>query len=789
MAEHELNKIVDDEGEVFNLRDSTKQPTADRVTSWSSTPSDTKYPSEKLVKDSLDAISTNARTIPQDVSKGVNLVVNGSGLMGNNYNWYACSFNANTDLPEGVAGCFHRSGGAFFQEEKIAINTSKSYIVESWYRVKTANTSTVRLTVACYDVDAKSIEAIYSTYGVGTLTQLTEDLKPGDTVVHLADLSNSNWKSATNYQHGFIFWNYKNSYGYQYPPETYSRNVYPSFGSVYLWTNVSQVDQTNNTITLDSAWSGPTIPAGTYVSRRNSGSLYYYAKTSATRGALTTWTKLSGLVKGFVTPGYTDGGAFRPGTAFIRVGWVNANTSGNEWFEFAGCELREIPEKISGTLPVGNGGTGNTTAKAAEYNLTTGKSEISDTTSGDDRVVFELASPSESNGVTRGFRKLSTIWTWIKGLLSSESGVDISGNAATATTAAGYTSDGAIATALDGKATTSHTHGNIANDGTDGLATHDTTKFLRGDGTWSVPPVTEQVQSDWNQATTTADDYIKNKPQNLVQDASYVHTDNNYTTEDKGKVASAVQPGDLGTAAYKDVPESGDASTTQVVMGSDSRLTRSVWSGGGTAVCGYKICTTSRIAGKSGQTSNIYAIVMGSMCLTNKYAAQPQGSDSAGVDGALAMGSFMIWCEGKPDGSITARARLFSSDAALNNADIALCKKYVNGAVEWFVAFGPWGSSKAVTASRAFGMSVCFDYVQNVNIPDTLEAVPSGYGYEDYYQLWKHPYLQSTNQGAGSSTRPVYVTANGEIKACKQLVQAVTSIDTSSMDPEVLYVM
>lgn len=55
MAEHELNKIVDDDGEVFNLRDSTKQPTADRVTAWGSTPSDTKYPSEKLVKDSLDA--------------------------------------------------------------------------------------------------------------------------------------------------------------------------------------------------------------------------------------------------------------------------------------------------------------------------------------------------------------------------------------------------------------------------------------------------------------------------------------------------------------------------------------------------------------------------------------------------------------------------------------------------------------------------------------------------------------------------------------------------------------
>lgn len=91
------------------------------------------------------------------------------------------------------------------------------------------------------------------------------------------------------------------------------------------------------------------------------------------------------------------------------------------------ADQENIP--VTGTLPVANGGTGKTSLKAAEYNLTTGKSEISDATSGDDRVMFELASPSESNGVTRGFRKLSTIWTWIKGLLSSESGVNISGNA------------------------------------------------------------------------------------------------------------------------------------------------------------------------------------------------------------------------------------------------------------------------------------------------------------------------------------------------------------------------
>ena len=45
-----------------------------------------------------------------------------------------------------------------------------------------------------------------------------------------------------------------------------------------------------------------------------------------------------------------------------------------------------------------------------------------------------------------------------------------------------------------------------------------------------------QVQSDWNQTNSAAVDYIKNKPANLVQDADYVHTDNNFTDNDKDKL-------------------------------------------------------------------------------------------------------------------------------------------------------------------------------------------------------------------------------------------------------------
>lgn len=50
------------------------------------------------------------------------------------------------------------------------------------------------------------------------------------------------------------------------------------------------------------------------------------------------------------------------------------------------------------------------------------------------------------------------------------------------------------------------------------------------------------VQSNWNETDTSADSYIQNKPANLVQDANYVHTDNNFTTSEKTKLAG-VQAG------------------------------------------------------------------------------------------------------------------------------------------------------------------------------------------------------------------------------------------------------
>lgn len=452
MASHDISKLVDGSGDEFNFRDPTK------------------------------------RSIIQDVSKGANLVVNGNGVVGNNYNFSARTFIANTDLPEGNAGCFHAVANTIWHDEPISVNVEKKYEAEVWYRVKSANTSTVRFSVACFDIDDKEIQAIFSTYGVGTLTELTQDLKPGDTVVHLADLSGANWLSETNYHHGFIFWNYQNSLGYTYPPETYSRNVYPQ-NNVYLWDDSSAVNVANGTITLKAAWSGPTIPAGTKVSRRQSGGVYAYVKSTTSSGASTSWEKLSGTVQNMTNPGSTDGGFFRKGTAYIRIGFYNSNTTTNEYIEFTGLSLRELPDMIStarklktnlartsdstfdgsadqlnipvtGTLPVGNGGTGKSSVTSGNYLVGNGTSAFTEKTpktvgnnvlaaldegsaafSTDDAVII-TGDSAAANTTTFYRRKVSYIWTWIQSKISSVLGLSTTGYTGNAATATKATQDG-----------------------------------------------------------------------------------------------------------------------------------------------------------------------------------------------------------------------------------------------------------------------------------------------------------------------------------------------------------
>ncbi len=84
-------------------------------------------------------------------------------------------------------------------------------------------------------------------YVKDTLTTLTEDLKEGDTVIHLEDTSNLQILTEEDYYYpyskGLIFWNYEDSTGYKYPSLSYSKN---NWNDLF---DYSGIDKENNMIT------------------------------------------------------------------------------------------------------------------------------------------------------------------------------------------------------------------------------------------------------------------------------------------------------------------------------------------------------------------------------------------------------------------------------------------------------------------------------------------------------------------------------------------------------------
>lgn len=428
------------------------QPVADRVTAWGSTPSDTKYPSEKLVKTSLDSSVLYANQKWGGAFRVSLSPIDVFGMMGHNvflgafascikveystdggttwldygltdtqkmtlfsqFNNSAIAYcGKNTHIQPGytgtIAGTKDLTNG-IIANQRLRITISSRPFANEGTTSRTGEFAIIAR-IRRLGILMSTQSASAGTHCVIS-TRSTANFEAGNDVwaTHgdFSILGDGGWNSIPcdngTAENGFTFGGYGTGGVAQYNEirfEIWSSqlNANPASsqtGNLAIYAICGLADRINSTNSKFHAFAR-----------------YGYNCTSVD------------LANGY--PVFGNGIKFT-----ARKLKTNLARTADSTFD-GSADQTNIP--VTGTLPIGNGGTGKTTAKAAEYNLTTGKSEISDTTSGDDRVVFELASPSESNGVTRGFRKLSTIWAWIKGLLSSESGVNISGNAATATKA------------------------------------------------------------------------------------------------------------------------------------------------------------------------------------------------------------------------------------------------------------------------------------------------------------------------------------------------------------------
>lgn len=246
-----------------------------------------------------------------------NLVVNGDLALKNNTNF--TNFKYDEDEFGGYVSYTGNTRVSRFSDEYIAIDLSKKYNLS--FDLKSSNTiATYYVGFREYDIDKKTIDSDYVMYIDGSLTSLKKDLKAGDTVVYLDDVSGFKVTSSTpTYQRGFIFWNYKDSTGYQYPAETYSRN---RFSNIF---DYGSIDTVNNTITLRSAWTGNTISAGTKLSQCSSGSTYNYIIKSG-QPLNTQWTSYADQVSSINATGTQNFKTFRYGTVYVKpFVWFNYN--------------------------------------------------------------------------------------------------------------------------------------------------------------------------------------------------------------------------------------------------------------------------------------------------------------------------------------------------------------------------------------------------------------------------------------------------------------------------------
>lgn len=237
----------------------------------------------------------------------INLVTNGSAELEDNTNF--TSFNyITTDSYDGT-GCLSRTGvGTLYSNEYIKIDKyNGSYYLSGYFKSAGSSGLNSRLYfgIACFDYLKRLINPDMVSHYTNTETTLAQPLNNGDTIVYLT--SASNWHTSASAKSTRKLGVYYNEIDV-YPKYTYTRST------VYY----TEADLINNTITLTTAWSGGTIPSGTYVANHyDSGTYLYIAASNASIPF--TWTKYTSInaISGWsINNSYSY---FRYGTEYIKL--------------------------------------------------------------------------------------------------------------------------------------------------------------------------------------------------------------------------------------------------------------------------------------------------------------------------------------------------------------------------------------------------------------------------------------------------------------------------------------
>lgn len=214
-----------------------------------------------------------------------NLIVNGFGELGTE-NWTSIVNFSTTEIPpdhsEIKASVFSNR-----TTEYIPINPNHSYTISGYIKAKNITTGTTYPSIYPYDAD-KNFISYFNTregFNTATATTLREPLKKGDTVIYATSLTN--WSTADNYYNYCAIFSYKDSFGTVYDDLVYTHDA-PQFAT--KGSTKTNIDKTNNTITLNSAYTGEDRPVGTTICQSTAGGTNYYPFGGIAISSIQDWT-------------------------------------------------------------------------------------------------------------------------------------------------------------------------------------------------------------------------------------------------------------------------------------------------------------------------------------------------------------------------------------------------------------------------------------------------------------------------------------------------------------------
>lgn len=269
--------------------------------------------------------------------KGNNLIFNGHGELDSLIGWNNFSSYSKSDAPPGSAGSFITDSKQTVRTtDLIPVNPYQNYTLSFWARQVSAELNKSYGFIAPYDAFGNSIQPTNYMYRSGSTTQLTAELKPGDTEIKVA--STANWYVGTGTNYYVTFWDYVDAGGKTWPKETYTRN----FHSRPYDANVSSLPA--NSIPLSSPWNGPVKPVGTWLSSGMSGGSYMYHGIAGL--ALTPeWTFYKSATIGGIhdVPESAATRKFPIATAYVAVGFLtNFTVMSGSVQAYAGIDFSDV---------------------------------------------------------------------------------------------------------------------------------------------------------------------------------------------------------------------------------------------------------------------------------------------------------------------------------------------------------------------------------------------------------------------------------------------------------------